>query len=139
MNKNTLLCLGFNLGLTIVLAGKVVAQPETGSPSRIADQLPGTNCFNSTASPSDERSVETVKLYYNREVTVLKTTLETLIDACNDKPLITTQGTDILLYGSSMQREGVKRIITLLDLPRERVNLAMWGIQISSKNPRKTS
>jgi hypothetical protein len=45
----------------------------------------------------------------------------------------------IILYGSKAERKNAHRIIATLDLPRPGINMEMWGIQISSRNPDQMS
>ena len=42
---------------------------------------------------------------------------------------------EIILFGPKKERQCAYRIIAALDLPQPGINMQMWGIQISSKNP----
>ena len=46
-------------------------------------------------------------------------------------------GNTILLYGTKGYINNAKRFITSLDLPLPGINLQMWGVQISGKDPNK--
>lgn len=45
----------------------------------------------------------------------------------------------IEIYGNRSGREALKRLITSLDLPRQRISMDLWAIQISSASPAKLS
>jgi len=87
-----------------------------------------------------EQASQSLKLYYIRRATNLKTILDKIAEAnsCIEGTIIEAEGDNtIVLYGKDKQREELKRVITVLDLPRERVNMEMWGILISSDNPQQ--
>lgn len=46
-------------------------------------------------------------------------------------------GNVVFLYGTELYIENIQRLITTLDLPLPGINLQLWGIQVSSKNPRR--
>ena len=124
------LVLPFALGLSaVLLVGQLSAQAQTGS---INTQ---DSCNNHGSQAS-----ESVKLYYNRSASALQTILSSIATAntCIAGTVIQVQGDNtIVLYGKKEQRKALKRVMTILDLPRERVNMEMWGILISSNNPQQ--
>lgn len=86
----------------------------------------------------EETSAEVIPLYYLRDPKKLKPILDEIFKGCIDAPKMHTDfENQLILYGTEPARDEIKRFISILDLPRERVNLAMWGIVISSKNPKK--
>jgi len=86
-----------------------------------------------------DSSLQTVRLYYLRNATAIKGILDTIAEAnCMTEMIIQAQDSNtIILYGTKDHKEELQRIIATLDLPRERVNLDMWGIVISGDNPRE--
>jgi hypothetical protein len=43
-------------------------------------------------------------------------------------------GDSVVLYGPNDEKDKLKQILALLDLPRPGINMQMWGIQLSSQN-----
>ena len=87
-----------------------------------------------------KQASQSLKLYYIRSATALKGILDSIASAnpCIAGTVIAAQGENtIVLYGKDKQREALQRVIAVLDLPRERVNMEMWGILISSNDPQQ--
>ena len=118
----------FAVGLSAaLLVGQLSAQAQTGS----------INTQDSCANNDGSQASESVKLYYNRSASALQKILSSIATAntCIAGTVIAVQGDNtIVLYGKKEQRKALKRVITILDLPRERVNMEMWGILISSSD-----
>lgn len=94
------------------------------------------------ASQSDEAS-QAVKLYYLRNATTI-TTIINSIATRKDPPsdlnglVVSALGDDeVVLYGPKKQRDHARRLIAALDLPRPGVTMEMWGIQVSSRKPKR--
>lgn len=101
-----------------------------------------SNGTSNTCKPTEKLSSQVVQLYYSRNadgfVTILNQIKTTATDASLKDIIIQARGDDaIVLYGASCLRNKVRRLIVLLDLPRPSVNLEMWGIQISSNDPKR--
>lgn len=89
---------------------------------------------------SFKQASQPLKLYYIHSAPALKEILDQIAskNLCIKGTVIEAQGENtIVLYGNKEQRKALQRVITILDLPRESVNLEMWGILISSSNPGK--
>jgi hypothetical protein len=107
-------------------------------------QATPVSCFNAPSGTEEKASAESIRLFYIRDSQIIAPMLTNMLANCSDKPTISSSmnevqqiHNDIVIFGTPEQRAGVKRIIAILDLPRERVNLAMWGILVSSRNPKK--
>lgn len=97
---------------------------------------------NSHAQTPDEAS-QAVKLYYLRNAQDIATIINAIATRA-DPPselkglYISSLGPDeIVLYGPQSKRDSARRLIAALDLPRPGVTMEMWGIQISSRKPKK--
>lgn len=132
--------------ICIIPFNKVIAQDSitgaTGTTS--ATGITGTTGETSATRECYPKSntppvAEPIKLYYNRTSSNFIKIINSVISACKDKPTITSLDDTLIVYGSPEIIDDIKRIVTILDLPKERVNMAMWGIYISSKNPKKLS
>jgi hypothetical protein len=124
------------VGVSIPSSGVTVDGSFNIKPSE--EEKPPTNkCPQIYQKPSS--SLQTVRLYYLRNATAIKGILDTIAEAnCMTEMIIQAQDSNtIILYGTKDHKEELKRIIATLDLPRERVNLDMWGIVISGDNPRE--
>ena len=155
-NFNSYLAVGLSLNIMANSAGRVFAE-ETKTPT-VGVSIPSSGVtvdgsFN--IKPSEEEkpptnkcpqiyqkpssSLQTVRLYYLRNATAIKGILDTIAEAnCMTEMIIQAQDSNtIILYGTKDHKEELHRIIATLDLPRERVNLDMWGIVISGDNPRE--
>lgn len=103
----------------------------------VSPPAPGEN------SPVNEVAGVKVKLYYLREATKIVALLDAVKAQANSgiKELIIKNATEdeIILYGPEDQRDRARRVIVTLDLPRPGINMNMWGIQISSRNPEQLS
>ena len=103
----------------------------------------GAKCEDPVHDPKSDKSKQasqSLKLYYIRSATALKTILTSIASAnpCIASTVIEAQGENtIVLYGKDKQRKALQRVIAVLDLPRERVNMEMWGILISSNDPQQ--
>jgi hypothetical protein len=117
-------------------AGTTISIPRSADTAASSKQT----CTDTNLA-GEERSAESVRLYYHRDASIIKSLLSNITGAdsdCKNWPIINSQDENIiLLYGTESTRSKIKRIITIIDLPRERVNLEMWGVLISSKNPKK--
>ena len=84
-----------------------------------------------------------VKLYYMRKATEINTILQAVAAPTPSvlNGLIFKNATDdeIILYGPCKKRRQASRIIATLDLPLPGIMMEMWGVQITSKNPKKMS
>lgn len=92
-------------------------------------------------APDNQPTGERVKLFYMREATKISTILDavtkqkgSLLNCLIVRP---ASEDEIILYGAKEKRRIARRIIATLDLPRPGINMEMWGIQISSKDPEK--
>ena len=150
------LALGLSLNMMANSAGRVFAE-ETKTPT-VGVSIPSSGVtvdgsFNIKPSeeekpptnkcpqiyPKPSSSLQTVRLYYLRNATAIKGILDTISQAnCMTEMIIKAQDSNtIILYGTQEHKQELQRIIATLDLPRERVNLDMWGIVISGDNPRE--
>jgi len=100
------------------------------------------NPKNSHAQERDEAS-QAVKLYYLRDATKIAAILNSIAGQ-KDPPselnglFVTNMGDDeVVLYGPLEKRETARRLIAALDLPRPGITMEMWGIQISSRKPKR--
>lgn len=123
------------VGVSIPSSGVTVDGSFNIKPSE--EEKPPTNKCPPIDQPSS--SLQTVRLYYLRNATAIKGILDTIAEAnCMTEMIIQAQDSNtIILYGTKDHKEELHRIIATLDLPRERVNLDMWGIVISGDNPRE--
>ncbi len=136
----------FAIGLSAaLLVGQLSVQAQTGSiefkvvppPAPKKDPPKEQKPDPCADYNKGSQASQSLKLYYIRSAPVLKGILDKIADAntCIKGTVIEAQGENtIVLYGKDKQREDLKRVITVLDLPRERVNMEMWGILISSDN-----
>jgi hypothetical protein len=101
----------------------------------------GAKCEEKLYTKDESKQAsQSLKLYYIRYASVLKGILDSIATAnpCIAGTVIEVQGDNtIVLYGKEEQRKTLQRVITVLDLPRERVNMEMWGILISSNDPQQ--
>lgn len=103
--------------------GNPVFDPETGKPKQVLDS---------------QKASEVVELFYLRSATPMAAILSEITqkNVCLGGMVIQSQNENaMVLYGTKPQRETLKRVIAMLDLRREGVDMAMWGILISSDNP----
>lgn len=135
------LAVGLSLSIMVPLCGKVFAQSADIKVSTPPPPSPPPLQPNPCAEyKKGEKATESIHLYYLRSAVTIQKTLTafTLTDDCLKGTGIESQDKNIIvLYGYEEQRKELKRIIAILDLPRERVNLELWGILISSDNPRQ--
>jgi|GEM_PF-2174120 hypothetical protein len=136
--------LGLGLSMMLGLSEKVFAGDAINTninPSKPQLSSSPQNCNN---LDQGKQASETIQLYYihsvdNSLISDIKNILQGILNqnpTCWQGSSIGTSGNNlIVVYGNPNQRKELKRIIATLDFPRERVNLAMWGIQISSNNP----
>jgi hypothetical protein len=121
-----------SLGMPILSTSKAFAE---------ATPTPTPSSSTAICFPSDSMSppsAEVIRLYYIRDAKSFLAILNGILTSCTTKPLLTEKDeNELVIYGTPEQKLAVKRIITVLDLPRERVNMAMWGLLISSRNPQK--
>jgi hypothetical protein len=138
----------FALGLSMMVGfGVNIPALNAKTPSK-----PNQSVANPCEEAQNVCAAESVPLYYNRSADAIKTILEKIVgDGKTGKfagTFIGENGTGtgeasgnnhnvIVLYGTDDNRKKLKRIIAILDLPRERVNMEMWGILISSDNPQQ--
>ena len=120
---------------------------------------------NTKANEQEKSAAESVRLYYNRSGEKITELLNKILGNDPSKPYdggtnkalagnneISNNATNqdgtakvsagtsqniIVVYGKKEKREELKRVIAILDLPRERVNMEMWGILISSNDPKE--
>lgn len=124
---------------TITLSERSIRRPAfSGIPA--ASPLPTpTPSGSPTADPLI--AAQKVKLFYLREATKIVAVLNAVAKQQESKlkDLVITNATDdeIILYGPKAQREHAYQVISTLDLPRPGIDMDMWGIQISSKQPKE--
>jgi len=136
------LALGLSLSMIVSFGGEVSAQTADINIRVSEPQGGGAKCedLDYTQQKSFKQASQSVKLYYIRSASDLKGILAQIAskNPCIKGTVIEAQGDNtIVLYGNEEQRKALQRVITILDLPRESVNLEMWGILISSSNPGK--
>ena len=111
------------------------------------------DCFSDLKNIQNEPPIRSkrVELYYYRNAENIVDILSKLSigEGCvttlplNNIPDIEGKGVGrgggniILLYGTDSYIENAQRFITSLDLPLPGIDLQMWGVQISSKDPDK--
>ena len=152
----------FALGLSMMIGFGVNASAQNAKTRAISNET----LFSPIPSQEtkEEPAAESVRLYYNRSADTIVKLLNTILGndpsqpyaGGTNKPLAGNSGTTdnvttnqdgkssvgtnqniIVVYGTKQQREKLKRVIAVLDLPRERVNMEMWGILISSNEPER--
>lgn len=127
--------------LFIPLAAAALATPaQAQAPSQAA-----TGSERPTADPVTKcplGSFETVPIFYAEPDSIAKQLglVTPLTDGCGDV-IGTNTGSprSIMIYGSPDGREQIKRYIGSFDLPRERVHMDLWAVQISSADKAKLS
>lgn len=119
------------LGLCFTIAGdfgaKVLAQTDIN-----------TNNTSSCLENGGPQATQSIRLYYLQSASTIKSILDKIAETnnCLKGTVIEAQSdSEIILYGNRQQREELQRVIAILDLPREGVNMQMWGIRVSSDNP----
>ncbi|MEH2398558.1 hypothetical protein [Nostoc sp.] len=121
-----------SLGAIAVLGGDLSAQAQKP-----------TIFPNKTMPMAENREgigSQRIKLYYVRNTNALMELLNKVNES--EKWGLTigtstdTTDNDIILYGSRDARKCAYRFIAGIDLPRPGITMEMWGIQISSNNPK---
>lgn len=109
---------------------------------RAQDPTPAATPEPCTGDASTDAG-QKVKLYYMRKATEINTILQAVAAPTPSvlNGLIFKNATDdeIILYGPCKKRRQASRIIATLDLPLPGIMMEMWGVQITSKNPKKMS
>ena len=134
--------LGLSLSMMVGLGVNVSAQTADINIKVTKPGGGGAECKDDDYKTLDtsKQASQSLKLYYIRSATALKGILASIASAnpCIAGTVIAAQGENtIVLYGKDKQRTALQRVITVLDLPRERVNMEMWGILISSSDTPK--
>jgi hypothetical protein len=133
--------LGLSLSMMVGLGVNVSAQTADINIKVTKPSGGGAKCEEKLYTKDESKQAsQSLKLYYIRSAPALKGILDSIASAnpCIAGTVIAAQGDNtIVLYSKDEQREALKRVITVLDLPRERVNMEMWGILISSSNTRE--
>ena len=127
--------LGSSLSMIVTFCGQELAR--SADINKVSSPPPD-NCID-TKYKQGRQASESFRLYYQRSAATIQTILKEIAEAnpCIKGTLIEAPSENlIVLYGFQKQREDLERIIATLDLPRERVNLEMWGIVISSNSPK---
>ena len=133
-SRITVFCLCLNLSMTHFVIN--AQQPAV-------ERNPLVENTNSAVpvKTDDEIAGERVKLYYFRNAATLATLLTAVTEQSGSlfKNLIVQNASEdeIILYGPKKERVAARRIIVTLDLPRPGINMDMWGVQISSRNPQR--
>lgn len=133
------------MSMIVSLCPNVAAQKEAEVHIKVTEPASGSSesptCTDKTFNKqlkSQSPGPEVVELFYLRSASVLKEILDAIVKAnpCLNGILVRIEGKNtIVLYGQKEQRDFLKRVIAMLDLRREGVDMAMWGILISSENP----
>lgn len=136
------LAVGLCLSMMVPLCGKVFAQSADINIKVTTPTPPPRPPQPNPCSKYEEgkQASESIHLYYLRSAPTIKEILTkfTEANACLKGTSIEAQDNNIIvLYGHEEQRKELEQIIAILDLPREGVRLEMWGILISSDNPRQ--
>ena len=153
--------LGFLLSINISLFATIAAMPSEGTaapnPAPSSDKgAPIKDGKSSDGKPVEvviskkscketevEVSFETVPIFYSNPSTI--TAQLNLLDKPAGSYCGEVMGVDsgspnsIMIYGSLAGRDRIKRYIGSFDLPRERVHMDLWAIQISSANKAQLS
>ena len=153
--------LGFLLSINISLFATIAAMPTKGTaapnpaPSsdtgatikdrKSSDGKPVEAVNNKKSCKETEEAVsfETVPIFYSNPSTI--TAQLNLLDNPAGSYCGQVMGVDsgspnsIMIYGSRDGRDRIKRYIGNFDLPRERVHMDLWAIQISSANKAQLS
>ncbi|MDJ0773102.1 MAG: hypothetical protein QNJ49_06690 [Mastigocoleus sp. MO_167.B18] len=125
--------ISFLLSLSIIasLGGGLSAQAEMN------DMV---NCANKTTSLLENegpKGAQRIKLHYMRSASSLKTILDALkTQECWNVTIEKSAEDEIILYGTKDQRKAIHQVIAVMDLPRPGITMQMWGIQISSNDPK---
>ena len=153
--------LGFLLSINISLFATIAAMPTKGTaapnpaPSsdtgatikdgKSSDGKPVEAVNNKKSCKETEEAVsfETVPIFYSNPSTI--TAQLNLLDNPAGSYCGQVMGVDsgspnsIMIYGSRDGRDRIKRYIGSFDLPRERVHMDLWTVQISSANKAQLS
>jgi hypothetical protein len=154
------------LSLSMMVGFGVNASPQNAKTRATFNEtlFPPPPSQKTTEEP-EEPAAESVRLYYNRSGEKITELLNKILGNDPSKPYdggtnkalagnneISNNATNqdgtarvsagtnqniIVVYGKKEKREELKRVIAILDLPRERVNMEMWGILISSNDSRE--
>lgn len=147
--KSLYLAMPLCMSMIVGLCPNVAAQKEAEVNIRVVEPParptpPPPTCADVNPKFADQLkgqlpASEIVELFYLRNAKTLKEILATIAKAnnlCLGGIVISSQGDNsILLYGKEAQRDFLKRVIAMLDLRLEGVDMSMWGILISSDNP----
>jgi hypothetical protein len=153
--------LGFLLSINISLFTTIAAMPSKGTAAPGPTPLPAAGAPIKDGKSSDGKPVEVVKNKTSCKETEEAVSFETVPIFYSKPSTITEQlnlldkpagsycgevmGVDsgspnsIMIYGSLAGRDRIKRYIGNFDLPRERVHMDLWAIQISSANKAQLS
>ncbi|MCC5626066.1 type II and III secretion system protein [Nostoc sp. CHAB 5715] len=118
-----------SLGAIAVLGGNLSAQAQKPT------------IFPNKTMPMAEnrkgRGSQRIKLYYFRNTDALNALLNDVNKSAKwGLTISTSTDNEIILYGSREARNSAYRLIAGIDLPRPGIKMEMWGIQISSNNPK---
>ena len=136
-NKFSNAAIGLAFGMMLGVCPAVSAQENTGTQIHLgqllSQRLPAEEQTNTKV-----KATEKFRLYYLRSASTITTILQAIVkgNANFEGTVIQSSGNnEILVYGTKQQRKNIERIVAVLDLPREGVELDMWGILISSSSP----
>lgn len=135
------LSLGLTLSLMTSLNTAVFAQGKAEVNINVTESSPAGDppqCEETKYGLGNQiRTAENIELFYLRSAPAMVTILSDLAkkNPCLGGTVITAQGNTLVLYGTEAEREELKRFASILDLRREGVDMALWGIIISSDNP----
>ncbi|MFM9047459.1 MAG: hypothetical protein ACKOOH_07350 [Cyanobium sp.] len=120
---------------TVAVSGASFFQPVVN-----AEQLP-TTISNDTFTGCPKGSFENINVFYLDPASEIFRALYPAIvptQGCGKVVGVNVGSSrSIAIYGDPEGRESLKRYIGSFDLPRERVNMDLWAIQISSTSPAK--
>ena len=101
---------------------------------------PIPQCGNSVQDEDPAEAGQKIKLYYMRQGSQIAQVLNAAAKPDNSilhGLIIASPAEDeIILYGDEKARGQARRIIATLDLPRPGIAMEMWGLQLSSRNPK---
>lgn len=105
------------------------------------NQSPKPDPCETTDPKKDGTAGQRIKLFYTRDAAKIVEILDAIAKQKNSdlhclivKP---ASQDEVILYGPEEKRAYARRVIAALDLPRPGIDMHMWGVQISSRNPDK--
>ncbi|UXE59678.1 MAG: hypothetical protein KA717_28590 [Woronichinia naegeliana WA131] len=126
----------FAVGLSAaLLVGQLSAQAQTGSIEFKVVPPPPASSPKDPCADKVKRAENLPLSYFRQSEAVVKLLDDIKTAASLSCTTIQQVSKDsVILYGPDVEKNTLKQILALLDLPRPGINMQMWGIQLSSQN-----